>query len=461
MTGAWISGPTTFNLGSPNAATTTLNNLVQGIYTLRLTVTDNSGATATDDVTVTVNAAPNQAPTANAGIDINLTLPNNSTTLSGSGSDIDGTITSYNWSRINGPTTFNLGSPNAATTTLNNLVQGIYTLRLTVTDNSGATATDDVTVTVNAAPNQAPTANAGIDINLTLPNNSTTLSGSGSDIDGTIASYDWSWISGPTSFNLGSPNAATTTLNNLVQGIYTLRLTVTDNSGATATDDVTVTVNAAPNQAPTANAGIDINLTLPNNSTTLSGSGSDIDGSIASYDWSWVSGPTSFNFGSPNAATTTLNNLVQGIYTLRLTVTDNSGATATDDVTVTVIGALPALNKQPIANAGSDQTIALPVNSVTLNGNSSYDPDGTISSYKWQQISGPSSSTFSSTTESTITVNNLIEGIYTYKLTVKDNDHATDTASVKVTVVKNFADLPAGHIISKSCQRYYQYCHDG
>src|SRR4029078_6365254 len=128
---------------------------------------------------------------------------------------------------------------------------------------------------------------------LTLPSNSTTLSGSGSDIDGTIASVGWRLISGPTSFNLGSPNAATTTLNNLVQGIYTLRLTVTDNSGATATDDVTVTVNAAPNHPPTANAGIDINLTFPNNSTTLSGSGSDIDGTITSYGWSRISGPTS------------------------------------------------------------------------------------------------------------------------------------------------------------------------
>src|SRR5678816_4142432 len=125
----------------------------------------------------------------------------------------------------------------------------------------------DRTVTVNAASNQVPTANAGNDINLTLPNNSTTLSGSGSDVDGTIASYAWSRVSGPTTFNLGSPNAATTTLNNLVQGIYILRLTVTDNKGATATDDVTVMVNAAANQPPAANAGIDIVLTLPANST--------------------------------------------------------------------------------------------------------------------------------------------------------------------------------------------------
>src|SRR4029078_189808 len=425
-----ISGPTSFNLGSPNGATTTLNNLVQGIYTLRLTVTDNSGATATDDVTVTVNAAPNQAPTANAGNDINLTLPNNSTTLNGSASDIDGTIASFDWSWVSGPTTFNLGSPNAAATTLNNLVQGIYTLRLTVTDNSGATATDDVTVTGNAAANQVPTANAGNDINLTLPANSTTLSGSGSDVDGTIASYAWSRVNGPTTFNLGSPNAATTTLINLVQGIYTLRLTVTDNSGATATDDVTVTVNAAPNEVPIANAGIDINLTLPNNSTTLSGSGSDVDGTIASYAWSCVSGPTTFNLGSPNAAATTLNNLVQVIYTLRLTVTDNSGATATDDVTVTVNA---ASNQVPTANAGNDINLTLPPNSTTLDGSGS-DVDGTIGSYAWRRVSGPTTFNLGSPNTATTTLNNLVQGIYTLRLTVTDNSGATATDDVTVTV---------------------------
>ncbi|MGK2863251.1 MAG: PKD domain-containing protein, partial [Chitinophagaceae bacterium] len=322
---AWshVSGPATFTLATANAASTALSNLVQGTYTFRLTVTDNSGTIATDDVTVTVNATPNQAPTANAGNNIVLTLPTNATTLTGSGTDADGTIVSFAWSRVNGPTTFTLGTPNAATTTLTNLVQGIYVFRLTVRDNASATGTDDVTVTVNAAPvvNQPPVANAGNNIVLTLPTNSTNLAGSGTDADGTITSYAWTRVSGPTTFTMGSPNAATTTLTNLIQGTYVFRLTVTDNGGATATDDKTVTVNAAPvvNQPPTANAGNDIVLTLPTNSTNLTGSGTDADGTIASYAWTRVSGPTTFTIGSPNAATTTFTNLVQGTYVLRLT----------------------------------------------------------------------------------------------------------------------------------------------
>src|SRR6185295_18827129 len=230
----------------------------------------------------------------------------NSTTLLGSGTDADGTITGYAWTRVSGPTTFTLGTPNAATTTLTNLVQGVYVFRLTVTDNSGATAFDNVTITVNAAANIPPTANAGSDITLTLPVNSTTLLGSGTDADGTITGYAWTRVSGPTTYTLGSVNAATTTLTNLVQGTYVFRLTVTDNGGASGTDNVTVTVNAAPNIPPTSNAGSDITLTLPVNSTTLSGSGTDADGTITAYAWTRVSGPASFTLGTANAATTTL-----------------------------------------------------------------------------------------------------------------------------------------------------------
>jgi hypothetical protein len=194
------------------------------------------------------NTSSNLSPTANAGNDITMTLPTNSTTLTGSGTDPDGTIASYAWSRVSGPTTFNLGSANSATSSLTNLVQGVYVFRLTVTDNGGAIATDDITVTVNAAANQSPTANAGSDVTMTLPANSTTLTGSGTDPDGTIINYSWSEVRGPQiitiPFTLAGASA-TAALTNLVQGVYVFRLTVTDNAGATATDDVKVTVNDA------------------------------------------------------------------------------------------------------------------------------------------------------------------------------------------------------------------------
>jgi hypothetical protein len=91
--------------------------------------------------------------------------------------------------------------------------------------------------------NQIPVARAGNDITLLSPNNSTTLDGSGStDADGTIATYKWTLVSGGT-YTLGNSNAALTSLTNLSVGSYTFKLTVTDNKGASATDNVNVTVN--------------------------------------------------------------------------------------------------------------------------------------------------------------------------------------------------------------------------
>jgi len=91
--------------------------------------------------------------------------------------------------------------------------------------------------------NQMPTANAGSDKNISLPTNSTSLSGSGTDPDGTIASYNWTKVSGP-SATINSPSSGNTSVSNLVQGSYTFRLTVTDNLGSQSSDDVSVTVNA-------------------------------------------------------------------------------------------------------------------------------------------------------------------------------------------------------------------------
>ena len=296
-------------------------------------------------VSTAAAVAPNKVPVANAGLDINITLPTNSVTLSGSGSDADGSITAYKWTKISGPSQFNIVASTKAQTSVSNLAQGIYTFELTVTDNWGATASDIIQVTVNGAPpqaNQSPKANAGSNLVITLPTNSVTLTGSGTDADGTIASYQWSKVSGPSQYSIVSSTKAQTIVNNLVEGIYQFALTVTDNSGAAAKATVQVTVNKAvllQNQIPEASAGLDEQIMLPMDTVTLSGSASDLDGTIAAYKWTKISGPLKYTLVSPSRSRTLVRDLAEGVYQFELAVTDNRGAVAKDTVALAVISA--------------------------------------------------------------------------------------------------------------------------
>ncbi|WP_373519925.1 malectin domain-containing carbohydrate-binding protein [Pricia sp.] len=91
-----------------------------------------------------------------------------------------------------------------------------------------------------------PLANAGED-RTAAPGSSVTLTGSGSDPDGgEIVSYLWTQVSGPTA-TLNGANTTTLTINNLVEGVYVLRLTVTDDEGDNGVDEVTVSVSAQGN----------------------------------------------------------------------------------------------------------------------------------------------------------------------------------------------------------------------
>jgi K+-transporting ATPase c subunit len=200
-------------------------------------------------------------------------------------------------------------------------------------------------VTVNGAPpqaNQSPKANAGSNLVITLPTNSVTLTGSGTDADGTIASYQWSKVSGPSQYSIVSSTKAQTIVNNLVEGIYQFAFTVTDNSGAPAKATVQVTVNKAvllQNQIPEASAGLDEQIMLPMDTVTLSGSASDPDGTIAAYKWTKISGPLKYTLVSPSKSRTLVRDLAEGVYQFELAVTDNRGAVAKDTVALAVISA--------------------------------------------------------------------------------------------------------------------------
>lgn len=192
----------------------------------------------------TVTPPANQSPVANAGGDKVITLPTSSTSLTGSGTDSDGSVSAYLWTKISGPAAGVITNSTSATATVSGLTQGVYQYQLKVTDDDGATATDNIQVTVNAAANAAPVANAGGDKSITLPTSSINITGNGNDNDGSISAYSWTKVSGPGTTTINNSSSATATFNNLTQGVYVFRLTVTDDDGATGADDISVTVNA-------------------------------------------------------------------------------------------------------------------------------------------------------------------------------------------------------------------------
>ncbi len=132
---------------------------------------------------------------------------------------------------------------------------------------------------------------------------------------------------------------------------------MTDNGGQTHSDNISVIVKPAPatNQPPVANAGADISMNLPTNSTTLNGAGSsDVDGTITGWSWTKLTGPANYTLGANDIASPALSDLELGTYTFELVVTDHEGATGKDTVTVIVKPQPPAGNQRAVALAGAD-----------------------------------------------------------------------------------------------------------
>lgn len=433
-----VSGPASFSISGDNTVTASVSNLTAGVYQVKLTVTNTSGITNSDFVNITVAAAP--VAVANAGADVNIVLPTNTAVLNGAASTTSGTGSlTYAWSLVSGPSSFAISGETTATPTVSNLSAGAYQLKLKVTNIQGSSAEDNVVVTVSAQPVLPPVSNAGADVAIALPANSVTLNGEQSyNPGGGAVTYFWTIISGPASFTITGASTATPAVSSLVEGAYQVKLTVTNAQGATSEDEVTITVSPMPAVAPIANAGTDITITLPASSTSLDGrSSSNAAGGALTYAWSLVSGPSSFSMSGAGTATPVISNLVQGTYNMKLVATNMAGLSAEDVVTITV---LPLV--YPVAVAGNAQDITLPLNTITLNGSSSYNPGGGTLSYNWTKVAGPTPFAITGASTASPTLSNLTMGIYQMKLTVTNANGLAATSSVNVTVNLALLSVP-------------------
>lgn len=370
-------------------------------------------ATFTDRARAIIRATPvsttlNQPPVANAGPD-QATTYIETVTLSGTGStDPEGTILSFVWS-IDGVEIATGPSP-----AVGPFDPGTRTITLTVTDRSGASASDDMILTVSA--NLPPVANAGPD--QTANHSQTiTLDGTGSsDPEGAPISYAWSFDGA----DIGT--GPSLSAGPFAVGAHTITLTVTDDHGVSASDSMVFTVI---NEEPVANAGPAQTVNHAQ-LVTLDGTGSsDPENGVLNYYWS------SNGVLIATGATPTVGPFTTGTHFITLAVNDDHGAINTNYMTLTVV------NESPVANAGPSQIVNY-AQTAALDGTGSTDPEGGVLDYAWSINGAPTA------TGATPTVGPLPVGNHNVSLTVTDNHGATDDHGMLLSVINEAPVANAG-----------------
>ncbi len=390
-----------------------------GLYTGTLVVNDGQFNSEIITFTVEISKSPNNAPLANAGGPYSGDI---SVTVDGSASsDTDGDVLSYSWD-------FGDGSMGSGAN-VNHIYElpGTYTITLTVSDGiASSQATSSATIAVGNNGNAVPVANPG-GIYESIKGGVITFDGSGSsDADGDVLTYLWDFGDGTTATGVNPVHSYA------AAGVYTVTLIVNDGlvSSVAATTKANITNNGTMNQAPVADAGGSYSGL---HTITFDGSGSfDPDNKdVLTYYWDFGDGTT----GTGMMPNHTYQNA--GTYTVTLVVNDGLVDSASVSTTVTITQGNGS-NMLPVANAGMDQSVAKG-DTVVLNGIASYDSDGSIVSYSWSQIGGPSLNLGNNANMVSVDFkapNSLKQTtVYQFALTVTDDMGASHSDTMTVTVV--------------------------
>ena len=293
-----------------------------GTYNVKVKAEDEHGAQSGWSTAKSVDISVlNTAPTAAISADPISGIVPVEVNFSASGStDTDGTIASYEWDFGDGSTSSGEQVQHTYTSA------GSYLVTLTVTDDDGDTGTDDVTITISSPDNQPPMAVISADIISGDVPLTVNLSGAGSsDPDGSITSYEWDFGDGATGLTAQVQHTYTD------PGMFTVYLKVTDDDGATGTDSLKIIVSegAVVNTPPVVVITVTSASGFAPLTVELDGSGSyDPDGTVTFYSWDLGDGNISSD------AVTSHIYRVPGNYTVKLTVTDDSGDVDTASTSV-------------------------------------------------------------------------------------------------------------------------------
>lgn len=199
-----------------------------------------------------------------------------------------------------------------------------------------------------------PTALAGPNLKVILPLTSTGIDGSAStESAGKILSYSWSQNYGPSVVQFSNATEVNPTISALSEGIYSLKLTVTNTDLVTDEDELLIMVTNTANALPT------VSLVTPADNATftegkpvsITANASDFDGTIQQVDFYQDAILISSDTSVPYAA---IWNPIAGNYILTAKATDNGGAVNTSQTAnVTIAAAMMCTETSTVATQGA------------------------------------------------------------------------------------------------------------
>ena len=272
-------------------------------------------------------------------------------------SDEDGRITDYHWEFGDGAEGWGESASHRYDS------PGNYRIKLRVTDNDGASDYVTKTVSVKKA-NQPPSADFSYSPSEPGISSAVNFSNRSTDSDGYITETHWEFGDGATS-NEQNPSHKYED-----SGVYTVRLTVKDQFGATSSTSKQVTVR---NSAPRAKFNFEPKRPKTGETVAFDPSAStDPEGmSLMNWEWRFGDGSTS------NRKNPTHKYSDDGQYEVRLKVEDSGGKSDT------AARELRVDNREPVASFNLSSEKLRANEEVTFDASASNDPDGEIKSYAW------------------------------------------------------------------------------
>ena len=232
-------------------------------------------------------------------------------------------------------------------------------------------------------------------------------------------------------------------------GLYLLEVTACGPDMRCHVDDVLALVGEfmpVSGAAPSADAGADVSGASTSSATSLDGTGTtDPEGDTLTYVWSFSSQPSGSALVKADitdrfTTSPSFTPDVDGVYKLRLYVTDGTGFDQ-DSVRVVTAG-----NTAPTSDAGTDQNVTTST-TVTLDGSGSSDPQGDELYYRWafRTVPATTSLTNGSLTDrftSGASFTPDVQGTFEMKLVADDYAGSIDKDFVLITATNTGNSAP-------------------